>query len=117
MSYTWRQIMYLPNVDFCKFTELAKRTPLYAGVLEIMTEKIPELPFECPMMPRTYSVNYTHDAINNPIENLGKFISTRLLPNGEYRNLVRIHNEKYGEMALFIVHATHYVRLNDENFK
>lgn len=91
---------------------------MYNDIIKILKSKanIPKLPTQCPIPAGFYWGNYTHDSVNNPLNAIGKYISDRILPNGEYRHVSRAYNKKYGELGSGVLQLTHHVRLNDENF-
>jgi hypothetical protein len=95
MSFNWRHLVSLTNIEACKIAEEAKSMPLYNAVKDFLKEYVPDIPTECPVFAKLYLINYTHNALNDPTDIIGQFVSNKILPNGEYRNVLKIYNKKY----------------------
>jgi hypothetical protein len=116
MTSTWRQLVSFAQIEACKLAETS--TPYLEEIKKILIQRIPDVPVKCPVMANTFYWNYTHNDTDNPvIALLKKYVSSTILPNGEYRHVVKLSNKKYGTIGSFALQIRRYERLNEETFR
>lgn len=97
---------------------MTKAFPLFEELKKFGKKMFPDLPTKCPVKAGGYKFNYTHTPLNNAFSYIVKtFITSSMLPNGEYKHSGRLYNEKFGDLSKGYLKVTQYERLNEENFK
>lgn len=116
MTTNWRQLVSFSDVEVCKVAKM--KTPIIEEAKQFFTQRVPGLPLECPVLAGYYNLNYTHNDTDNPmIALLKKYVSSTMMPNGEYRHTLKLSNKKYGVLASFALQIRRYDRFNAEAFR
>lgn len=121
--YTWRQIFKLENYDFCLITRLSNSNiiPAINAFMIYMKRQFSNLPTKCPIEPRIYdSGNVTiNDAKNESfaaIEINEHLTPGGYLPNGVYRNVLRLHTKKDPVGFMLYWQTEIYNKMGEQDF-
>lgn len=120
----------MDRLDFCGYSKgIVGMIPAVNSFRQELASVFPELPFDCPILPKTYKAHgvlpIAKETWNMTVEEFKEFKKTfntealttpRMLPNGVYRFLIQFFNDF--DPAGFTAHyqAERYFRMNDENF-
>jgi hypothetical protein len=124
----WRQILFFNNIKLCEVFAGVKQVPFVADFYESMMKNFTSLPRKCPILAGKYSASTDID-IGDKQEEMNKTIDDfkdnihimlsytgSILPNGIYRHVVKLYNQKDPTGLSFLWQTEIYVRLNDEVF-
>lgn len=126
----WRQLIKLENLDLCSLFKGVNALPAAKEFVRKLKEDLPTLPYSCPVLPGQYGgiMEYKIEDVgkmtpeeyekwrkNKPAE-ADDFVTSTLLPNGRYRDYIRVFNNEDPEGISVYYQFDKYLRLNDEVF-
>lgn len=117
-SQSWRQIVKLDRVDPCALMKGAESNNLIKSIVVFYREQFVGFPKKCPFNPGNYSIkNMTviDDSEDNFSRESTMFNSiTPKLPNGIFRHVIRIWNDKDPLGFTLFWHVQHYDTMGDD---
>jgi hypothetical protein len=126
--------MKFDNIDACGLLKGLNTSPFFAAVMDLYKSFFPNLPSTCPIPIGKYSVDNVTIVMNPKYElnmtyedhmkqsedqlhvRFNKALSSDFFPNGVYRHIVKLYNEKdpIGVTVSWFFEINH--RMNDEVF-
>lgn len=115
---SWRQYMRFDKVDPCALARGVETNDYYKAFHDNYFKIFPGLPQKCPIVPGNYSmknvtiVDETGDKSSN--QDISSLYLTPKLPNGIYRNVIRMYNDDDPVGFSLYWHIENYDSMGDD---